>query len=177
MKSKEKSIPKIKQISELTYSEIEKLKIIFFDFDGVFTNNKVIVSETGEESVVCYRGDGIGINQLIRLGYDLCVISSEINPLVKKRCKKLQIKCMHSVENKGILINQILKSKFLKKENAAFVGNDINDITAFQSVSLTIGVNDRNKLIDNYIGYLTDRNGGNGAVREICDKIVSLIEE
>ena len=64
MKFKEKSIPKIKQISKLTYSEIEKLKIIFFDFDGVFTNNKVIVSETGEESVVCYRGDGIGINQL-----------------------------------------------------------------------------------------------------------------
>ena len=165
-----------KSISELTYLEIKNLKVIFFDFDGVFTNNKVFISENGEESVVCYRGDGIGISELAKMGYDLYVLSSEINPLVKKRCEKLKIKCFNSVDNKGTLINEILKSKLLKKENAAFIGNDINDITAFQSVSLAIGVNDRNNLIDDYISYLTDESGGNGAVREVCDKIIALLK-
>ena len=87
-----------KWFSEITFSEIEKIKVIFFDFDGVFTDNKVFVSENGQESVLCFRGDGIGLNELLKRGFDLYVISSEINPLVKKRCEKLKIKCLHSVE-------------------------------------------------------------------------------
>ena len=177
MTDKKKNLLEKKSINELTFSEIEKLKVIFFDFDGVFTDNKVLVSENGEESVFCFRGDGIGLSQLLKMGYQLYVISSEINPLVKKRCEKLKINCLHAVENKGTLINSILKSKFLKKENAAFIGNDINDISAFQSVSLTIGVSDRNPLIDDFISYLTHKSGGNGAVREVCDKIISLGEK
>ena len=177
MTLKENSNSAKKWISDITLSEIEKLKIIFFDFDGVFTDNKVLVSENGEESVFCHRGDGIGLNQLLERGFDLYVISSEINPLVKKRCEKLKINCIHSVENKGNIIKSILKSKFLKKENSAFLGNDINDIPAFQNASLTIGVNDRNPLIDDYISYLTHKSGGNGAVREVCDKIMSLLDD
>ena len=65
MTLKENSNSAKKWISDITLSEIEKLKIIFFDFDGVFTDNKVLVSENGEESVFCHRGDGIGLNQLL----------------------------------------------------------------------------------------------------------------
>lgn len=172
---REKPTSEKKFISELTFAEIEKLKVIFFDFDGVFTDNKVLVSENGEESVLCFRGDGIGLSQLFKNGFDLYVISSEVNPVVKRRCEKLKINCLNSIENKGSIIKSILKSKLLKKENAAFLGNDINDIQAFQNVSLTIGVNDRNPLIDDYISYVTHKSGGNGAVREVCDKIISLM--
>jgi YrbI family 3-deoxy-D-manno-octulosonate 8-phosphate phosphatase len=175
MTDKKKNLLEKKSINELTFSEIEKLKVIFFDFDGVFTDNKVLVSENGEESVFCFRGDGIGLSQLFKNGFDLYVISSEVNPVVKRRCEKLKINCLNSIENKGSIIKSILKSKLLKKENAAFLGNDINDIQAFQNVSLTIGVNDRNPLIDDYISYVTHKSGGNGAVREVCDKIISLM--
>jgi len=163
-----------KNISELTIEEIQKLKIIFFDFDGVFTNNTVIVSEEGKESVICYRGDGIGINQLKKYQYDICVISSEVNPLVKKRCEKLNIESYNAVKDKGLIIKKVLESKSLKKENAAFIGNDINDIPAYKSVFLKIAVNDRNHAIDKYVSFLTTLSGGKGAVREVCDKIVSL---
>ena len=150
--------------------------MIFFDFDGVFTDNKVLVSENGEESVLCFRGDGIGLSQLFKNGFDLYVISSEVNPVVKREdVEKLKINCLNSIENKGSIIKSILKSKLLKKENEKFLENDINDIQAFQNVSLTIGVNDRNPLIDDYISYVTHKSGGNGAVREVCDKIISLM--
>jgi len=164
----------MKNINELMLVDIEKIKIFFFDFDGVFTNNKVIVSEDGKESVVCSRSDGIGLNQLKAYGYDLCVISSEINPLVNIRCKKLKIESFNEVEDKGLLIKKILKSKSLNKENAAFIGNDINDIPAYESVFLKIAVSDRNHAIDNYVSFLTTLAGGEGAVREVCDKIISL---
>ena len=73
---------------------------IFFDFDGVFTNNYVYVSEDGSESVRCSRQDGIGLSKLKALKIDLYVVSSETNPVVRKRCSKLEIETHHGVLDK-----------------------------------------------------------------------------
>ena len=80
--------------------KLSKVKLAIFDFDGVFTNNKVLVSENGVESVICCRSDGIGLSRLNKLGIKSYVISSETNAVVKVRCKKLKIPVIQGVENK-----------------------------------------------------------------------------
>ncbi len=165
---------RLKNVDELSKLDIKNIKIIFFDFDGVFTDNKVLVSENGQESVFCSRADGIGLKKLNNLGFKLFVISTEKNKVVKERCRKLNIECFNGVENKAIKIKEILSFNNLKKENALFLGNDINDIEAFKVVGLKITVFDRIKSIDPYIDFVTNKSGGNGAVREVCDKISDL---
>ena len=69
---------------------LKKIKAIVFDFDGVFTNNRVIVSEDGKESVICNRSDGIGLEMLRSLGIPMTIISTEKNPVVAQRATKLE---------------------------------------------------------------------------------------
>ena len=156
-------------LSEIKDNNLKNIKVIFFDFDGVFTDNKVILSEDNKESVICSRLDGIGLSVLKKIGIKMFVISSEKNEVVKLRCKKLNLDCFHGVENKAKVIKNILDECKLKKENSCFIGNDVNDIPAFKSVQLRIGVFDRHPEIDNYIDFITLNKGGNGAVREFCD--------
>ena len=164
----------MKKLKELTANKIRNLKILFFDFDGVFTNNLVIVSETGVESVLCSRLDGIGISKLRKKGHICFVVSSESNDVVLRRCEKLQIDCLHNVEDKMVSVKKILNQYDYTADEALFVGNDVNDIPGFMSVGLCIGVSDRHPDINSYLDYITSSDGGNGAVREICDKVFSL---
>ena len=84
--------------------QIEQFELIVFDFDGVFTDNAVILSEKGEESVRCSRADGLGINMLKRhiknnkIQSKLLVLSTEINPVVSKRCEKLGLDYVQGID-------------------------------------------------------------------------------
>ena len=164
------STPKIIPfLNQINLNDYKNIKVIFFDFDGVFTNNKVLLSEDNKESVICSRSDGIGLSLLRKNGFKLFVISTEKNVVVKLRCKKLNIDCFQGVANKAEIINDLLEEYNFEKEHSCFMGNDINDIPAFKSVNLRVGVFDRHPEIDKYIDYVTFNKGGDGAVRELCD--------
>jgi 3-deoxy-D-manno-octulosonate 8-phosphate phosphatase KdsC-like HAD superfamily phosphatase len=81
-------------------SEIEflasQIRLAVFDFDGVFTDNRVLVFQDGTEAVFCNRSDGLGLGRLIDSGIETLVISKERNPVVSARCKKLSIPCIHA---------------------------------------------------------------------------------
>ena len=110
-------------------TDIQKFSNFFFDFDGVFTDNKVILNENGIESVICNRNDGIGIKILKKLNKNITIISSERNKTVLYRAKKLKIKCNTGVLDKKAKILSLLKSeKNLAK--TVYIGNDINDYKA-----------------------------------------------
>ena len=85
------------------------IKAVVFDFDGVFTDNRVIVSENGKESVICNRSDGIGLEMLRNLGIPMTIISTEKNPVVDFSAKKLKLSVVHGVENKIRKILQFRK--------------------------------------------------------------------
>lgn len=148
---------------------LKKSKCIYFDFDGVFTDNKVYVSEDGKESVLCSREDGMGISLLKKLNIPAYVVSTEINPVVSARAKKLGLLCYQGVSDKAKLIKGLARQDKIKLEEAIFVGNDINDINALEIVGLPIIVNDAHNDVKEYAKYITKNKGGNGAVREICD--------
>lgn len=148
------------------------IKLVAFDFDGVFTDNTVYVSQEGVESVKCWRSDGIGLARLSDAGVHACILSTEVNPVVRIRANKLKVRCNQGVEDKSTAILDICKELSISPQQAMFVGNDINDIPAFRVVGVAVGVADAYDEINPHILFKTARPGGKGAVREVCDLVV-----
>ena len=160
---------KLKSVKEELKKRFLLIRMIIFDFDGVFTDNAVWVTEDGKEIVRCSRGDGIGLQKLSHLGIESLVISTETNPVVTVRARKLKLRCIQGCENKLEAMKEIASEYGLELSQIAFVGNDINDLECLQSAGLPIVVKDAHADVMNYAAYVTNCRGGYGAVREICD--------
>jgi 3-deoxy-D-manno-octulosonate 8-phosphate phosphatase (KDO 8-P phosphatase) len=147
------------------------VRLIAFDFDGVFTDNTVYVTQDGVESVRCWRSDGLGLERLRSIGIETIIISSENNPVVMARAKKLNIRCKQGVIDKAAEILATCEDLQINPYQTMFVGNDINDIPALKSIGVPVGVADSHPDIYPNIVYRTEKRGGMGAVREICDLV------
>ena len=146
---------------------------LFLDFDGVLTDNRVWTDETGIESVVASRGDGFGIAMLKKAGIEIIVISKERNPVVAARCKKMDVPYVQGVDDKtGILKREQAKRK-LDPSQTIFVGNDLNDLPAFPLVGWGVAVSDAMPEVLAQADFVLSKKGGYGAVRELCDLILS----
>ncbi len=157
--------------SELT-ERILAIRLVAFDFDGVFTDNTVFVDQHGVESIRCWRGDGIGTARLERLGVATVVISSETNPVVEARCRKLGIAWVQGCLDKSSALETHLDMVGCRSlDEVAFVGNDINDACCLRCVGLPIVVCDAHPDVAALGVYTTRAAGGHGAVREVCDLI------
>lgn len=153
---------------------IRTIALVAFDFDGVFTDNAVYVAEEGYESVRCWRGDGLGLRQIERLGIATVIISTEPNPVVAARARKLKIRCLYGVDNKLDALANIVEEMGISLEQVAFVGNDVNDLACLHAVGLPIVVNDAHPDVLDAAVYRTETRGGYGAVREVCDLFVTI---
>lgn len=149
----------------------DKIKSVFFDFDGVFTDNCVIVDQYGNESVKCWRSDGIGLERLKSIGVNLLIISTETNPVVSRRASKLKLECIQGVVNKRDAIINYVNINHLELSETAYLGNDINDIGAFNIVGFPIAPADAYEEIFPHVTSILNKRGGYGAVRELCDLI------
>jgi YrbI family 3-deoxy-D-manno-octulosonate 8-phosphate phosphatase len=158
-----------------THKNVQKsfvsLDAIVFDFDGVFTDNTVRVDQNGTESVSCWRSDGIGLKRLHELKIRTLVLSTEENPVVTVRTAKLQIECIQGVKDKGLALQAWIEQNNIEFSRVAYVGNDINDLSAFKLVGFPIAVSDSYPEILPHVLYRTLKRGGYGAVREVCDLI------
>jgi len=148
---------------------IRTVRLVAFDFDGVFTDNMVYVSQHGAETVRCFRGDGIGLRKLDRVGIATVIISTETNPIVSARSRKLGIRCVQGCDDKRTALEGIVQELGLTLAQAAFVGNDVNDLPCLTCVGLPIVVQDAHPDVIPYARYRTRARGGDGAVREVCD--------
>lgn len=161
----------IQQLPEL-FPNATNLELVVFDFDGVFTDNTVWITEDGKESVRCWRGDGLGLSALKEKNVNIYVLSTEENPVVQVRCKKLGIACSNGVKDKREAIHAIVRELGVDIRNTAYVGNDMNDRGALEEVGVSIVVADAHPEIVKSAQFQTTRAGGFGAVREVCDWIV-----
>lgn len=155
----------------LTINLLSSVRLIAFDFDGVFTDNTVYVTQDGLETVRCWRSDGLGLSRLRNVGVHALIISTEVNPVVSARAEKLKLAVKQGVEDKASAILAICSELNIPPEETMFVGNDINDIPAFKSVGLPVAVADAYPDIYPYVLYRTQKPGGMGAVREVCDLV------
>lgn len=155
----------------LTTQLLASIRLVMFDFDGVFTDNTVLVDQGGVESVRCWRSDGLGLARLRQVGVPAIIVSTETNPVVAARAGKLKLPFRQAVEDKAVAVLELCREHGVPPENAMFVGNDINDIPAFGCVGAPVAVADAYPEVFPHVLYRTSRAGGRGAVREICDLI------
>lgn len=161
-----------KRLRRKTAPDLAAIRLVVFDFDGVFTDNTVWVTQEGVESVRCWRGDGLGLSRLKAEGVQVMIVSTEVNPVVSARARKLALPVMQGVEDKGDAVRRICADRALDPADVMYVGNDINDISAFQAVGVAVAVADAHPAVDPYVSMRTSTPGGFGAVREVCDWIV-----
>lgn len=150
---------------------IASIKLVIFDFDGVFTDNTVYVDQNGVESVRCWRSDGLGLSRIRDIGVHTYIVSTETNPVVMARANKLKIDCRQSVDDKAAAILDICSELNVAPEFTMFVGNDINDILGFNVVGAAVAVADSHEEVLPHVLFKTTKPGGLGAVREVCDLV------
>ena len=161
----------------LTHSTLVRqfrfLALVVFDFDGVMTDNRVLVTDDGREAAWCNRSDGTGLAAVRRIGVPMLILSTETNPIVAHRARKLEIECIHSCENKWAMLAGLLKERSIDPSRVAYVGNDANDVECMEHVGLPICVADGFESARRVARFVTKRAGGYGAVREVCDLILT----
>jgi 3-deoxy-D-manno-octulosonate 8-phosphate phosphatase (KDO 8-P phosphatase) len=150
---------------------LKALRYAVFDFDGVFTTNEVIVREDGSESVVCNRSDGYGMRLLDEAGVGQLILSTETNPVVYARAKKLKIEAIAGIESKGPRLAEFLREKNLHPSTVAYVGNDVNDLPCFKLVGLSVAVADAFTEVKQAAKWVLTAGGGRGAIREFCELV------
>jgi 3-deoxy-D-manno-octulosonate 8-phosphate phosphatase (KDO 8-P phosphatase) len=146
-----------------------KLELIVYDFDGVMTNNKVYLSQNGNETVQVNRADGLGVSEIKILGIEQIIISTETNPVVTTRANKLGINCLQGVENKKEALKIYCKKNDLDLKNVAYVGNDINDKEAMEIVGHSFCPGDAHNSIKELSNHTLKVKGGEGVVRELYE--------
>ena len=161
MKTKEKLTKKLRV-----------LKLIAFDFDGIFTDGKVLINQDGIESIYYSSKDDLGIGELKKQGLKLVVISKEPNKIVATKCKKLGIDHAHNILDKITLFKKILKENKVDPVEAAFMGDDFNDLECMRYAGVSFTVADAYPICIKVADY-TAKSSGNHAIREIADLIIN----
>ena len=152
---------------------LSQIKAVIFDFDGVFTDNRVIVSTTGEEFVICDRGDGMGTNLLAAAGIKMLILSKEKNAVVTSRGKKLNIEVIQGCDDKLPELIQWLQKNNVDAQHAAYIGNDINDLECLKHVGVAVIPADAHYSVIDTATWILQHNGGRGAIREFADVLLS----
>lgn len=156
-------------------NKIAKIKLVLTDCDGVLTDTGVYYSDKGELMKKFSIRDGMGVERLRNLvNIETGIVTGEFSESVRKRAEKLKIKELHlGTKDKVLLLNKILKRKKLKRENIAFIGDDMNDYEIMQKVGLSACPNDAMQDIKKLSDYVCKNRGGYGAFREFAEIIIN----
>jgi len=151
------------------------LAAVIMDFDGVFTDNTVYLDETGREMVRCNRGDGLGVARLKQARPDLAllILSSEANPIVQARAKKLGLPVAQGIEDKLVCLKKYCAQCGLSPAQVAYVGNDLNDIECMRFAGFSFAPADATPAVACEADYVLQHRGGQGALREMCELLIA----
>ena len=152
-----------------------KIKLLALDVDGVLTDGGLYYTETGEELKKFNVKDGMGIKQVMQAGILVAIITNSTSSVVLHRAKKLGISHVFlGAEDKLLVLKELCQKLHLSLEQVAYVGDDVNDIPVLQAVGCPITVSDAMPQNQKSAVYVTQKPGGSGAVREVCDQILNL---
>jgi YrbI family 3-deoxy-D-manno-octulosonate 8-phosphate phosphatase len=157
----------------MTHAHLVDVDLLVLDFDGVLTDDRVLVDQQGTEAVWCHRGDGWGIARLREAGIEVVVLSAEANPVVGARCRKLQIEAVQACTDKLSALQEIARLRRVTASRVAYVGNDLNDLPCLRWVGVPIAVADAVPDVRAACAHVTSRPGGRGAVREVAGWILA----
>jgi 3-deoxy-D-manno-octulosonate 8-phosphate phosphatase (KDO 8-P phosphatase) len=146
-------------------------KIIFTDFDGCLTDDRVWLNQDGEEFVAANRKDGLAINRLKALGIIVVITSTETNKVVTARATKLGIEALQGLSNKVDAIESYLAKNTLTWKDSWYIGNDVNDLGAIRKAKLSICPSDAVKSVKKEVDLKLKTKGGYGVLAEIVTLI------
>jgi YrbI family 3-deoxy-D-manno-octulosonate 8-phosphate phosphatase len=147
------------------------VRFAVFDFDGVFSDNRVWTNDRGEESVACFRGDSIGLRRLDEVGVEYLILTSETNDAVAARARKMRADCIKGVEDKLPVLQAEVERRGVSLAVTSYVGNDVNDAECLAAVGLPVVPADAWAEVVPLAGLVLTRDGGRGCVREFCDAV------
>jgi len=153
------------------------VELLVLDFDGVMTDNRVWVHRDGRESVAAHRGDGWGLARLREHGVEVVVLSTETDPVVAARCRKLNLTVVQGAADKGVALRSLLGERKLDPARAVYLGNDVNDLPCFPLVGCAVVVADAHPAAAAEADWVLKTPGGRGAVRELCDRLIQQMVE
>ncbi len=151
---------------------LARIAVIIFDFDGVFTDNRVIVVETGKEAVICNRSDGLGVRMLRDRNIPMLILSTETNPVVAQRARKLGLEWIQGVPDKKAALLSYCNEKGFDIKNVMYVGNDLNDYEAMRVVGFPVAPGDAHPKIRALAKTVLHKKGGEGAVAELAERLI-----
>ncbi|MEV8267895.1 acylneuraminate cytidylyltransferase [Microbacterium sp. NPDC076911] len=139
------------------------------DFDGVHTDDTVVINDRGEESVRVSRSDGMGVALLRRANVPVLILSAETNPVVSARAAKLQIEVHQGLDDKVSALRSWAASTGVELSRVAYLGNDVNDLGCLEIVGWPVAVRDAHPAVLSAARVILASAGGSGAVRELAD--------
>ncbi len=155
------------------YDKAQKIRLIVFDVDGVFTNGSLILGEKGDEYKVFHVHDGLGLVMLQEAGLKVAVISARSTPIVAERMAGLGNDYVYQGQNdRQTVIIELMQKLKVSEEETAYVGDDLVDLPAMRQTGLAIAVANAQPLVLERADWVTSKDGGNGAVREVCEMIL-----
>ncbi|TXS53073.1 acylneuraminate cytidylyltransferase [Streptomyces sp. uw30] len=150
----------------------DDIDAVVLDFDGTQTDDRVLIDADGKEAVSVHRGDGLGIAALRKSGLKMLILSSEQNPVVAARARKLQIPVLHGIDRKDLALKQWCEEQGIAPERVLYVGNDVNDLPCFALVGWPVAVASAHDVVRGAARAVTATPGGDGAIREIASWIL-----
>lgn len=150
-------------------------KLAVFDFDGVLTDNRVIVMQDGREAVLCNRSDGLGTTILRRAGHKVLILTTEKNPVVVMRARKLKVPVIRNAHDKVKSLTTYCVKLGIALRDVLYVGNDLNDVELLKRVGFPYCPRDSHPRVKRLAKVLTCK-GGEGVAREIAEKVYGLTE-
>jgi YrbI family 3-deoxy-D-manno-octulosonate 8-phosphate phosphatase len=148
-------------------------KAVVTDFDGVHTDDTAIIDADGREHVRVSREDGMGVAMLRRAGVPMLILSTEVNPVVRARAEKLRVPVLHGIADKESALRDWAEKTGVALDDIAYLGNDVNDLPAMRIVGWPIAVANAHPLVLEQARLILSRAGGDGAVRELIERVLS----
>lgn len=150
-----------------------KPDLIVYDFDGVMTNNRVLVLQDGTEAVLANRADGWGIGQLRKAGFRQIILSTETNPVVSARAQKLGLEVRHGSGDKARDLTAYCQSHGIALERVLYVGNDVNDLETMRLVGCPVAPADAHSEVLALAKHITRARGGEGVIKELSELLLA----
>ncbi|MFQ5956829.1 MAG: KdsC family phosphatase [Candidatus Brocadiales bacterium] len=153
--------------------ELENIKLMIVDVDGVLTDGRIFCNDRGEEQKVFHVKDGSGITFWHRAGLKSAIISGRTSQAVEHRAKELGIEDVYQgAHNKLEAYEKIIAKHKIKDDAVCYIGDDLIDLPVLRRVGFSVAVTGSPRELLNSVDYITQAPGGGGAVREVVEKVL-----
>jgi len=159
--------------SDMTTPNLRRIRLVAFDVDGVLTDGAILLGPSGEEWKAFNVKDGLAIARAVRAGLEIAFISGRNSAAVTKRAQELGAKhCIQNCNDKKAELTRLTRKLKLQRDHVAYVGDDLNDLPAFDASGLCIAVADAAPELKGAADFVTKKQGGRGATREVLEMIL-----